>query len=148
MKQRVHAIGDCFAGDSPLARLQDHAQRLLRLQRQLVLLLPGYLQDSVTVANFQQGILVLHVPGAAVAARMKMILPRLKEGFFAQGTAIEDIRVKIRPPQTEYHRPPPARAVSEDVLAGIETLRASLPGNSPLAEPLARLLSHVARKPR
>lgn len=146
MKARVKAIGDCLGGESPLARLQDHAQRLVRLQRQLVLQLPHYLQDSVSVANFQQGVLVLHVPGAAVATRMKMIVPRLAEGLFAQGVPVQEIKVRIRPPRVEYRRPAPARTVSDETLSSLDSLRASLPGNSPLADSLARLLEHAARK--
>ncbi|MCL2656192.1 MAG: DciA family protein [Betaproteobacteria bacterium] len=148
MKQRVQTIGDCLNGNSPLARLQEHALHLGRLQRQLALLLPDYLQDSVAVANFRQGVLVLHVASAAIAARMNLILPRLREGFFAQGSAIDELRVKIRPSHAEYRRPAPTRAVSAEALSGIETLRAALPGDSPLSEPLNRLLMHVARKPR
>ncbi len=146
MKSRVQAIGDCLGGASPLARLQEHAQRLVRLQRQLVLLLPHYLQDSVTVANFQKGVLVLHVPGAAVATRVKMVLPRLIEGLFAQGAAVEEIKVKIRLQRAEYRRPAPARTVSDEALDGLDALRASLPDDSALAGSLARLLAHVARK--
>jgi len=144
---KARSLADCLHGDSPLARIEEHALRLGRVQRTLDLLLPDYLAGSVSVANLQNGVLALHVPGAAVAARLKMLIPRIKEGFWAQGTAVDEIRVRVRPPRAaDLAREVAPRPVSGDVLSGLESLRTSLPERSPLAAPLARLIARAARR--
>ncbi len=144
---RARLIGTLVGGDSPLARLQEHARQLVRLQRQLDLQLPDYLQGAVAVANLQGGILALHVQNATVAARLKMLLPRLREGLSAQGAPVEEIRVRVRlPKNTDARRPPPVREIDDNVLAGLEHLKEQLTERSPLAGPLARLIERAARR--
>ena len=142
-------LHDFVGGDSPLARLQEHAQRLIRLQRLVLLLLPDYMQSSVQVANYQAGSLTLHTEGAAVAAKLKLIVPRLKDNLWAQGIQVEDIKVKVRPPKIEPgRRAAVRRAVDPVALDSLATLKASLPEDSPLLESLNRFLSGVQpRKP-
>ncbi|QSI76094.1 DciA family protein [Niveibacterium microcysteis] len=144
---RARLIGTLVGGDSPLARLQEHARQLVRLQRQLDLQLPDYLQGAVAVANLQNGVLALHVQNATVAARLKMLLPRLREGLAAQGAQIEEIRVRVRlQKSTDARRPQPVREIDADVLAGLEHLKEQLSERSPLAAPLARLIERAARR--
>ncbi|GAA5177898.1 hypothetical protein GCM10025771_16010 [Niveibacterium umoris] len=135
------------SGDSPLARLQEHARLLTRLQRQLDLLLPDYLQGAVAVANLEQEVLALHVQNASVAARLKMLVPRIQEGLWSQGAAVKEIRVRVRlPKRSTAQAPQTVREIDGGVLAGLETLRDSLPERSPLAGPLARLIERAARR--
>ncbi|WP_341678224.1 DciA family protein [Niveibacterium sp. SC-1] len=142
-------LHDFVGGDSPLARLQEHAQRLMRLQRLVQLLLPDYMQPSVLVANYQSGSLTLHTEGAAVAAKLKLIVPRLKENLWAQGVQVEDIKVKVRPVRQEPgRRVTERRAVDPEALDSLAALRASLPENSPLLESLDRFLTGVAPRKR
>ncbi|MCX9158244.1 DciA family protein [Niveibacterium sp. 24ML] len=146
-RSRARQLGNAIAEDTPLARLQQHAQQLARIQRQLDLLLPDYLQGAVAVANLQQGVLALHVKNASVASRLKMIMPRLKEGLWAQGASIEELKVRVRlPRKSETARPTAVREIDEDVLAKLETLRGALPESSPLSGPLARLIARAARR--
>lgn len=141
-------IADCVTSDSPLGRLQAHAQKLVRLQRVLTLLLPNYLQEAVAVANLQKGILSLHCSNNATAAKLRLLLPRVKEGLWVQGIAVDDIKTRIRiaHPASSPYRRPPVREIAERNLADLDALRQRLPADSPLAEPLARLLAHAVRK--
>lgn len=144
---RARPIGTLVGGDSSLARLQEHARHLVRLQRQLDLQLPDYLKGAVAVANLQNGVLALHVQNATVAARLKMLLPRLREGLAAQGAQIEEIRVRVRlRKNTDARRPQPVREIDAEVLAGLEHLKEQLSEKSPLAAPLARLIERAARR--
>ena len=129
-----------------MARLQDRATQLGQIQHTLDLLLPDYLAGSIHVANCENRVLALHVSGAAVAARLKMLVPRLREGLWAQGYGIEEIRIRIRPPRTEFHRETETRTLSDPTLAQLEQLRQSLPERSPLAGPLTRLIEQAVRR--
>lgn len=121
----------------------------MRVQRQLDLLLPDYLQGAVAVANLQDGILALHVQNASVAARVKMLAARIQEGLFAQGSAVSEVRVRVRLARKDNAKKPQAvREIDADVLAGLESLREKLPERSPLAGPLARLIERAARRRR
>lgn len=134
-------------GASPLARFQDRAALLGHLQRSLDLLLPDYMSGAVQVANCENHVLALHVSGAAVSARLKMLLPRLRDGIRSQGYPIEEIRVRIRPPRTEPGlREHETRTLSGPTLEQLEALRASLPERSPLAGPLAHLIAQAIRR--
>ena len=145
---RSRRFGDLFRrADSPLARLQEHATRLGQLQRHLDLLLPDYLKSQVAVANYQDGTLVLQANSAAVAAKLKLLLPRVKDGFWAQGVAVGDLRVKLRPPRIEpAKRQLPQRTVTEETVASLEHLQQALDADSPLATHLASLLGRIARR--
>jgi len=144
---RARQLGTAITDDSPLARLQEHARQLIRIQRQLDLLLPDYLQGAVAVANLQQGILALHVQNASVAARLKMIMPRLKEGLWTQGTAVNELKVRVRlPKKSDTPHTTAIREIDGSVLASLESLRKQLPDESPLAGPLARLIERAARR--
>lgn len=145
----ARTLSDCVGGDTPLARLQAHAQKLLRVQRQLKLLLPEYLCDCVTVANLQGGVLTLHCASNAAAAKLKLIAPRLREGLWAQGVAVEEVKSRVRPGQPAYTavvRPVAVREIGSAALRQLDHLRGSLPADSPLSGPLARLLEHAARR--
>jgi hypothetical protein len=145
--RRARQLGSVVGDDSPLARLQEHARHLGRIQRQLDLLLPDYLQGAVAVANLQQGVLALHVQNASVAARLKMIMPRLKEGLWTQGTAVEELKIRVRlPKKSDAVRITAVREIDGEVLSGLESLREKLSDTSPLAGPLARLIERAARR--
>lgn len=144
-RSRARQLGNTITEDTPLARLQQHAQQLARVQRQLDLLLPDYLQGAVAVANLQQGVLALHVKNASVAARLKMLMPRLKEGLWAQGVLVEELKVRVRLPRKhETARPVTVRDIDENVLASLQSLQQTLPDSSPLAGPLQRLIARAA----
>lgn len=138
MSQLLHRY--LGSGDA-LARLQDHAARLRRLQTALEAALPPHLAPQCQVANLKEGTLVISAQGGAVAVRLKQMLPSLVEHFARAGHAVQAIKVKVgTPQQVEWRRPPPERHISADAKAGIARFAATLPRDAPLREALERLV--------
>lgn len=138
MSQLLHRY--LGSGDA-LARLQDHAARLRRLQGALESALPPQLAAQCQVANLKDGTLVVATRGGAIAARLKQMLPSLIEHFARAGHAVQAIKVKVATPeQAEWRRPPPERHISADAKAGLAQFAATLPADSPLRASLERLV--------
>ena len=139
MTQLLHRF--LGSGDA-LARLQDHAQRLRRLQGALDTALPAHMVGQCEVANFKEGTLVVAARSGAAAVRLKQMLPSLVEHFGRSGHAVQAIRVKVSAPAAaELTRPPSERHISEAAKAEIDAFAASLPTDSPLRAALARLVA-------
>ncbi|TAH49495.1 MAG: DUF721 domain-containing protein [Betaproteobacteria bacterium] len=127
------------SGDA-LARLQDHAARLRRLQVVLERGLPPLLAGLCRVANLKDGTLVLSASGGAAAARLRQLTPSLVEHFVAAGHAVQTIKVKVATPETAtWRRPPPERHISASARASLTQFAATLPADSPLRASLERL---------
>lgn len=128
------------SGDS-LARLQAHAARLLRLQRQLGDLLPDYMAAACKVANLKGEDLVIHVESAGLAVKLRQAVPSLLADFARSGVILRDIKVKVSVPEYRPPAPPPPdRHVSESTRSGLGDLAATLPADSPLAKALRRFV--------
>ena len=128
------------SGDS-LARLQAHAGRLLRLQRQLASLLPDYMAAACKVANLKGEELVIHVESAALAVKLRQAVPSLLADFARIGVLLRDIKVKVAVPEYRPPAPPaPDRHVSESTRSGLGSLAETLPADSPLAKALRRFV--------
>ncbi len=123
-----------------LARLQDHAARLRRLQLVLERGLPPLLAGLCRVANLKDGTLVLSASGGPAAARLRQLTPSLVEHFVQAGHAVQVIKVKVATPETpQWRRPPPERHISADARASLTRFAATLPPDSPLRASLERL---------
>ena len=124
-----------------LARLQDHAARLRRLQAALETALPSALAEQCRVANLKDGILVVTTRNGATAVRLKQMLPSLLDHFLRAGHALGTIKVKVgTPEQVEWRAPTPERHISTTAKQGLSEFAASLPVDSPLRESLERLV--------
>ncbi|WP_418648241.1 DciA family protein [Thauera butanivorans] len=124
-----------------LARLQDHAARLRRLQGTLEAALPLQLAEQCHVANLKDDVLVISTRNGATAVRLKQMLPSLQEHFLRAGHALGTIRVKVGTPEQTAWRPPATeRHISADAKANLSEFAASLPPDSPLRESLERLV--------
>ena len=130
-----------FLGGDALARLQDHAARLNRLQAVLDGILPPQLQGQCRVANLKEGSLVVAARGGAAAVRVRQILPSLLERLQHGGHPVQSIKVKVgTPEQVEWRAPPPERHISATAKQGLSAFAESLPADSPLREALERLV--------
>lgn len=128
------------SGDA-LARLQDHAARLRRLQGALDTALRAHMMGQCQVANLKDGTLVLSAQGGATAVRLRQMLPTLVEHFVRAGHAVHTIKVKVATPaQVEWRRPPTERHISSEAKAGLSAFARSLPEDSPLRASLERLV--------
>lgn len=127
-------------GDA-LSRLQAHAGRLLRLQRQLSELLPDYMASACKVANLKEDELVILVDSQGLAVKLRQAVPSLLADFARSGVILRDIKVKVAVPEYRPPAPPPPdRHVSESTRSGLGDLAAALPADSPLAKALRRFV--------
>lgn len=138
MTQLLHRF---LARGDALARLQDHAARLRRLQRALEAGLPPQLTAQCQVANLKDGTLTVSARGGAAAVRLRQILPSLIEHFVRAGHAVQAIRVKVAAPeQPAWRAPASERHLSPTAKASLERLAHTLPADAPLREALERLV--------
>ncbi|HJV26263.1 MAG TPA: DUF721 domain-containing protein [Aromatoleum sp.] len=133
------------SGDA-LARLQDHAARLMRLQNVLAQHLPPALAAACSVANLKNGTLVLLADGGAVAARLKQMAPTLTAQFAATGVPVTSVQVKVKVNEApEPARRVTSRSLSESGARSLTNFSSSLPADSPLREALERLVARSRR---
>lgn len=131
-----------------LARLQDHARRLLQLQRTLASALPDALAEQCQVVNLKEGRLVIHCSHGAAAVRLKQLQPRVLSHFARAGHALDAITIKVRPPAAQALRPAPeTRAISAQARAHLEHFAAALPADSELRAALERLAERSREPP-
>lgn len=135
-------LNKLFAGNETLARLQDHARRLQRLQGVVDRCLPPNFRGLVAVANFSDGVLTLHVPSPALATRIKMSSETICNDLFALGECVESVHTKVRAPRAQPRQAAaPKRQIGAEGKAALDELRASLKADDPLAAALARMIS-------
>lgn len=135
------SIDNFLGSGDALARLQDHAARLRRLQGALDTALPPQMKGQCQVANLKEGTLVVSAQGGAAAVRLRQMLPSLVEHFARAGHAVQTIKVKVATPeQIEWRRPPTERHISAEAKAGLNAFARSLPEDSPLRASLERLV--------
>lgn len=131
-----------FSRNEVLAHLQDHARRLHRLQGVVDRCLPPNLRGLVSVANFAEAELTLHVPSPALATRIKMSVDTIRGDLLAMGEVVERIQTKVRAPNVKPKAAPtPRRAIGSEGKAALAGLRDSLPSDDPLATALGRMIA-------
>lgn len=138
-----------FGTHETLSRLQDHAARLIRLQRIVDQVMPRNLRGLAAVANLQDGVLTLHVPGPALAQRLTLIQESLLNDLHAQGEAVTALKVRVRaiqsaPPDTSVCSEP--RIIGEDAVQALRALQdklAEADEQSPLSQALGRILKNT-----
>ena len=68
---RPRSLDDCLKAEGGLARLTDHAARLLRLQRIFESAVPRPLVRGARVVNLKLGRLVIYADNGAIAAKLR-----------------------------------------------------------------------------
>jgi hypothetical protein len=127
------------SGDS-LARLQDHAARLRRMQMAFERCLPPLLAASCRVGNLKDDVLVVFAQGNAVAVKLKQMAPSLVTNLNAQGHALREIQVRVAVYQPAPWRPTPtSRSISAQGRRSLDDFAATLPADSPLRASIERL---------
>ncbi|MCL2590480.1 MAG: DUF721 domain-containing protein [Betaproteobacteria bacterium] len=127
--------------DTSLARLQDHAAHLGRLQRVLMPALPPQCANACHVANLKEDVLTVSARGSAVAVRLKQMIPSLLDHFARAGYPLLRIQVKVGLPEPyPVRRPAPVRVLSNAARAQVEILAAALPPDAPLRTALETLV--------
>ena len=138
-----------FIGKSDvLARLQDHAARLLRLQRKLDAALPAVMRGAAQVANLQEGELIVHVSSPVMATRLKLSLSTLKSSLQAAGEPVESIKIKVRASPFQGNgrqEEVEVRHIGAGGKAALQHLADELRPDDPLARALKRMVERSAK---
>lgn len=132
-----------------LGGLLSLAERLAALQRDCTSLLPTAF-GSCQVLHLKEGQLVLAVPNASLAAKLKQQLPKLQENLTKRGWQVNGIRLKVQAgkiPSREMRAkelvmPEPAR----QAFAELENKLEDAPGNQALKAALRMLLERHGKQ--
>ena len=131
--------------DDKLASLLPAAQQLAQLQAECERQLP-MLFGHAQVLQLRERTLNIGVPNAALATRLRQVLPKLQQGLRAHGWEVEQIRLKVQPMSAQTTPTPPRerRELSNSALASFASL-ASEVEDSPLRDALNTLLQRHGR---
>ena len=127
-----------------ISALLPHAERLIELRRIYNELIPQRLLRFSTIVNYKQESVVIFAENNAIAAKIKLLSPRLISDFSKRGVQVTGIRLEVQPRQI-----PPEEPVEKHArlsLAGAKSLQAlakRLP-DSKLRQAIAELAAQVA----
>ncbi|QEL65994.1 hypothetical protein OTERR_25180 [Oryzomicrobium terrae] len=137
-------INAYFDAPNGLGRLMAHARLLNRLQSAYADAVPAYLGQASRVANYKQGIVVIHTESGGVAVKLKQLSPSLTDVFLGIGVECSGIQVRVQPgPEAPEERPRPQRALTSGARQGLGELASGM-ADTPLRRALESLLKHSA----
>ena len=120
------------------------AKRLLELRKILHDALPANLAKASAIANYKQGKVVIFAENSAVAAKLRLLAPGVKDRMAQSGHEITGIEVEV---QLKSRVPAPAptdRRLSEAASRELSALAAQLT-DSKLKSTLESLASKVSK---
>jgi hypothetical protein len=100
---RSKPLSSLLSADAQLSALTDKAMQLARMQQVLVREAPAGIAGIArmcTVANFRNGTVVIHAANNAVAAKMRLVLPRLLAVFQEMRVDVKAVRIELQIPET------------------------------------------------
>src|SRR5262245_1245259 len=122
-------IGEYLASDSGTGRLVPQVAVLLAIRQRLSSALPDNLRRSCAIANYKQGNVVVFAGNSAVAAKVRLLAPKLIESLSGYGLQFTGIKVQVQAessfalPMTEKK----ARSLSIGASASLARLGKTLP---------------------
>ncbi|MDB5797421.1 MAG: hypothetical protein JWP36_1323 [Paucimonas sp.] len=117
---------DFLQSHDKMAGLLPAVARMAALQKDCAAILPE-LFAACEVLQFESDKLVLSVPSAALAAKLKQTLPRLRESLLKRGWQVSAIRLKVQVSQVvEKAKPAKRIAMPQPALAAFSSLEESL----------------------
>jgi hypothetical protein len=127
-----------------IAALLPQAERLIELRRIYQEIMPQQLLRSSSIVNYKQEKVVIFAENNAIAAKVKLLSPRLVNDFSRRGLQVTGIRVEVQPREN----PPESPVQKHPRLsrAGAESLQALAKGlpDSKLKQVLAELAGRGA----
>jgi len=134
--KNLRAYLDSAAG---IAALLPQAERLIELRRIYSELVPQQLLRCSSIVNYKQENVVIFAENNAIAAKLKLLSPRLVNDFSKRGVQVTGIRLEVQPRQEPLKEVNPKRArLSRAGADSLEALVRQLP-DSALKQALARL---------
>lgn len=128
--------------DDKLSSLLPTVQQVAQLQADCEQQLPA-LFSNCRVLQLRENTLHIAAPNAALATRLRQVLPKLQQGLRDNGWGIEQIRLKVQLMPTQPAPPPPSepRVLSSSAIASFASLASQIE-ESPLRDALQNLLKH------
>ncbi len=122
-----------------IAGLLPQAERLIELRRIYSKLVPPQLLRSSSIANYKQETVVIFADNNAVAAKLRLLSPRLVNDFSRFGAEVTGIRLEVQPRPEPLTAIVPKRArLSRAGAESLEALASQLP-DSKLKQTLAEM---------
>ncbi len=135
--KNLRAYLDSTAG---IAALLPQAERLIELRRIYTKIMPQQLLRSSSIVNYKQEKVVIYAENNAIAAKIKLLSPRLVSDFSKRGAQVTGIRVEVQPQQSPQANLLPKQAkLSSAGAESLEALARRLPDSA-----LKRTLTEMA----
>lgn len=142
-KRTAKGAADFLRANDKMAAIMPTVTRLVALQKDCAAILPAMF-DSCSVLSFEADQLVLAIPNAAIASKLKQQLPKLQDSLRKRGWQVIAIRLKVQvvqgmaKPEAIKQLALPSRAIS--AFADLEGTLEDSPTNSALKAALAAML--------
>lgn len=100
MMKRLHSLSALITSDEHLSQLFEKAARLLAMQRALDQMTPAEMAGLCTIANIRGQTVIVHAANNAVAARLRLMLPRLLPTLRNTSKDVNGVRVEVQIPRS------------------------------------------------
>ncbi len=142
---KLRAYLDSAAG---IAGLLPQVERLIELRRIYSSLVPPQLARSSSIVNYKQQKVVIFAENNAIAAKLRLLSPRLINDFSKGGVEVTGIRLEVQPRQVAVAKVIPRHAeLSRAGAENLEALASRLP-DSKLKQALSRLAAQGEPAPQ
>lgn len=125
--------------------LMPQAKRLLELRQVLLEVLPKPLANLATVANYRQGKIVIFAANSAIAAKLKLLGPTLKDRFVTQGLQVTALEIEVQPNQITGSTPSKTAVLTENAREALAALASQLT-ESQLKSTISAMAGHKVSK--
>jgi hypothetical protein len=147
-KQSSRGVADYLRVHDKMASLLPTVTRMAALQQDCATLLPTIFESSAVV-QYESNQLVLSVPNAALASKLKQQLPKLQDGLLKRGWQVSAIRLKLQPGNL-FQKVTPVKQLnlSTQALSALAELNTTLedsPQNEALRSAIARMVNRHRR---
>ena len=106
--------------------LMPQAKRLLELRQILLEILPKQLASCATVANYRQGKIVIFAANSAVAAKLRLLGPALKDRFTMRGLQVTALEIEVQPGQGTGSTRPKEAVLTDTARQALASLASQL----------------------
>ena len=134
---------DFLHSDDKMAAILPTVKRLVALQKDCVAILPSMF-NACEVSLSEAGQLVLSIPNAALATKLKQQLPKLQEGLLKRGWQVSAIRLKVQVSQHVERDIAPKQLTlpskAQSALAALEGSLDNAPRNQALKAAISAML--------
>jgi len=138
MIMHPHKPDALLTGSGGIPALMPQARRLLQLRQLLADLLPEALARACTVANYKHGKLVVYAENNAVAAKLRLLSPTLRDHLSNRGVEVTELDIGVQAPEAAQEKRSKSAHLSGSAAAALAGLATQLP-DSPLKERVAEM---------